>query len=164
MRRACLALARFCSAFWVGAAFLFVTTSVTEQMQPSFDAATKDTLALIRFPWYYGAGTVLLVVGASAAALAGRGTRTNVNPVTIAALLLLFADVLLWTDYAWVYRPLRELLMRPGDGHGVAFGRLHHWSEGLNAAGFLLSAAAAVTLCAAREDGTPQSNRGEAAP
>jgi hypothetical protein len=142
---------------------LFVATSVTEQVQPSFDAATKDTLALIRFPWYYGAGMVLLIVGASAAALAGRGARTNVNPVTMAAVILLFADVLLWTDYVWVYRPLRELLMPPGSEHGAAFGWLHHWSEGLNAVGFLLSAAAAVMLCAAREDGLKREDRNEAA-
>ena len=86
MTRLCLAVARFCPAAWVGAAFLFVATSVTEQVQPSFAPATKDTLALVRFPWYYGVGFALLSATAVAVPFAGlpRGPR-------IAAALLVLA-------------------------------------------------------------------------
>jgi hypothetical protein len=148
MRQFCLALARFCSAFWIGAAFLFVTTSVTEQVQPSFDAATKDTLALIRFPWYYGTGMTLVAV----AFFATRAAPISPKTQSAALLLLMAVFGLMCGDFVFVYRPMRAMLTPPGAGHGAEFTRLHHWSEGLNAAGFLLSTTAAAILCAARAD------------
>src|SRR3712207_5349650 len=98
MSRVCLTLARLGSAMWVGAALLFVTTSVTEQLQPTFDPATKDTLALIRFPWYYGTGATLLAAAFLSTLFAGlrRGTRTA------ALLLLVAAGLLMSGDYASV--------------------------------------------------------------
>lgn len=160
MKRTCLAIARLCSAMWVGAAFLFVVTSVTEQVQPSFDSETKDTLALIRFPWYYGTSFPLLLTAASAALLAGWRAPKNTNPATVSGLLLYLAQGLLWIDYTRVYRPMRDLLASPGTGRGPAFERLHSWSEWLNAAVFLLTAVAAATLCAAR---MPRETEGTAA-
>ncbi|HEX6985960.1 MAG TPA: hypothetical protein VF170_11320 [Planctomycetaceae bacterium] len=148
MNRFSLTLARLCSAIWVGAALLFVATSVTEQVHPSFDPATKDTLALIRFPWYYGTGATLLAVAFVAANFSGLAAW----PRRSAALLLFAAIVLMAADHAFVYRPLREVLTPPGGGRGPAFERLHVWSERLNAAGFLLSATAAAVLCTAREE------------
>jgi hypothetical protein len=150
MHRFCLTVARLAAAMWIGAAFLFVVTSVTEQVHASFDTATKDTLALIRFPWYYGTGRALLLVGMVSAAIAGKAGKAA-NPAVIASVLLLFANAVLWSDYVWVYRPLRELLLTPGSDRGPAFESLHHWSEVLNAGGFLLSATAAIVLCAARD-------------
>ena len=147
MSRFCLTLARLCSAMWVGAGFLFVTTSVTEQVQPTFDATTKETLALIRFPWYYGTGFVLLTTGF----LASRFTPLSSRPRTAAMLLLLSATFLLATDHTFVYRPLREKLAQPGPVSDVGFERLHSWSEWLNGASFLCTAVAAVILCATRE-------------
>ena len=146
-RRICLAVARLASAMWVGAGFLFVATSVTEQVQPSFDAATKDTLALIRFPWYYGTGGTLLIVACAGAAW----SRLAIRPRAAAVLLLLGAAVLLNADWAFVYRPMREALTPPGARRGAEFELLHTWSEWLNGAGFVLNAAAAVILCASRE-------------
>lgn len=153
MHRFSLTLARFSAAMWVGAAFLFVVTSVTEQTQPSFDGATKDTLALIRFPWYYGTGGALLLVGMVSAAIA---SQKGENTAAVGAVLLLIAAAILGADYVWVYRPLRELLLAPGADRGPAFDRLHHLSEGLNTAGFLLSAVAAVVLCSVHDSPRPE--------
>ncbi len=129
---------------WVGAALLFVLTSVTEQVEPAFETAIRDRLALIRFPWYYGTGAVLLTVGIVTGAAISRGRRT----ILIATLVLLAAASAMAADYALVYRPLRASLTPPGAARDAEFQRLHEWSERLNAGGFLLSAVAAVMLCA----------------
>lgn len=146
MRRVSLTVARLCSAMWVGAALLFVATSVTEQVQDSFTADTKDTLALIRFPWYYGAGFSLLSMSLLAACFSGMRRHTG----TIVAALLASALCLMIADYAFVYRPMRDLLSQQGREHGGDFERLHHWSEFINSVGFLFSTGAAITLCASR--------------
>lgn len=147
MTRFCLALARICSAMWVGAALLFVITSVTEQLDPSFDAAARDRLALIRFPWYYGTGATMLFLTLVATLLAGRKRLV----LRIAFLAVLLAGGVMAIDYAFVYRPLRADLSSPGEERSVRFEQLHAWSERLNAAGFLLSGAAAVLLHVGRE-------------
>jgi hypothetical protein len=145
-----LPIARLCSAMWIGAALLFVATSVTEQVHPSFDAETKNTLALVRFPWYYGMSFPLLLTAAVAALVAGWGRPKNTNAATVSALLLCFAQGVLWVDFSIVYRPLRDLLESSGPDRGAEFDRLHFWSESFNSAVFLLAAVAAVTLCATR--------------
>jgi len=146
MTHPCLATARLCSAMWVGAAFLFVATSVTEQVQPSFSGDVKDRLALIRFPWFYGVGGTLLATAAGASLFASRRGRR----VSVAACLLTGALTVMAADYAFVYRPMRELLV-PAGGRGPEFERLHRFSEWANGAGLALSAAAAVILSGVRE-------------
>src|SRR5688500_8946512 len=116
MTHLCLATARLCSAMWVGAALLFVATSVTEQIQPAFDIETKNSLALIRFPWYYGAGFPLLLTAAVAALAAGWRRPKNTNAATASSILLYFAQGVLWIDFSLVYQPMRELLDAPGSG------------------------------------------------
>lgn len=137
-----LALARLCSAMWVGAALLFVATSVTEQMHPALDGDTKAMLALIRFPWYYGTGAVLLSIATIASFAAARRKAVIAAACALACALLVMA-----ADYLWIYRPLRDLLLPTSGGRGAEFGRLHAWSEWANSAGLLFSVIAAVILC-----------------
>lgn len=141
----CLTAARLCSAIWVGAALLFVFTSVTEQLEPAFDIAVRNRLAMIRFPWFYGTGAVLLIAATCATACLALRRRTAL----VAFVLLSAALAVMAGDYAFVYRPLRASLNPPGAARGAEFQRLHAWSERLNSLGFLLSAGAAATLCAA---------------
>ena len=137
-----------CSALWVGAAFLFVVTSVAEQVHPDIDEFTKVRLAMVRFPWYYGTGITLLAIGF----LATIGAGLNRRPKVAATLLLLAALVLLAIDYQFLYRGMVDVLMIPGDEPpGSRFASLHTWSERLNGLGFVLSTAAAIVLCTARE-------------
>jgi hypothetical protein len=147
MSRFCLILARICSAVWVGAALLFVITSVTEQMEPAFDAVTRDQLALIRFPWYYGTGALLLLVAFFAALGAGRKR----NRVRLAAVALLLAGCVMAADYALVFRPLKARLSPPGAERTAEFRELHAWSERLNGTGFLLSITAVALLHISRD-------------
>jgi hypothetical protein len=147
MARFCLALARICSAVWIGAALLFVITSVTEQIEPAFDAVTRDRLALIRFPWYYGTGALLLLVAFFAALVAGRQRVL----IRFAAVALFLAACVMATDYALVFQPLKSRLSPPGAQRTPEFRQLHAWSERLNSAGFLLSMAAVALLHASRD-------------
>lgn len=138
-----LIVARLCSAMWVGAALLFVLTSVTEQVQESFSTETKDTLALIRFPWYYGTGFCLVGVSFLATVLSSRGKTSG----SVATALLAAVLVLMLVDYFFVYRPIRALLLEHQPVRSSAFESLHRWSEIINSVSFLLNLAAAVVLC-----------------
>ena len=60
----CVTLLRFLLAAWVGAAVLYVITSVAEQISPDFDSRIRDQLATIRFPIYYKFGA--FIYGATA--------------------------------------------------------------------------------------------------
>ena len=55
--------------FWVGAATLFVVTSVAEQRFDGFSSAMKNQLALIRFPKYYATGFAAVGLACMAGAL-----------------------------------------------------------------------------------------------
>ncbi len=147
MSRFSLAIARICSAMWIGAALLFVLTSITEQLEPAFDTATRDRLALIRFPWYYATGGLLLFVSFFAAIIASRG-RTLTK---VAAVLLLLAGSVMIGDYTLVYRPLRATLAPPGVARSADFRSLHEWSERLNSAAFLLTAVSVLLLHTSRD-------------
>lgn len=146
--RTCLTLARLCSAMWIGAALLFVLTSITEQTQPAFNAATRDRLALIRFPWYYATGATLLILSAGGAGVVAIRCRMG----RVATLCLVAALTVMAGDYLFVYGPLRESLTPPGSDRTATFERLHVWSERVNSAGFLLAATAAMLLCATRDE------------
>src|SRR5690606_11763570 len=145
-----LPIARLSSTIWVGAALLFVATSVAEQVHPDLDASTKGLLALIRFPWFYGTAATLLAIGFVASVLAARGRRA----VLAAAGLLALALALLAIDYWFVYRELVNVLLDAGKPPASRFAVLHAWSERLNAVGFLLSATAAAILCAVSDRAT----------
>jgi len=147
MARFCLVIARICSAAWVGAALLFVITSVTEQMEPAFDAATRDRLALIRFPWYYGTGALLLLVAFFAALVASHKRIL----IRLAAVAVFLAMCVMAADYVLVFQPLKSRLSPPGAARTPEFRQLHAWSERLNAAGFLLSMSAVALLHASRD-------------
>ena len=60
LHAASTASVRFLLAAWVGAAVLFVITSVAEQTSEHFDSLIRDQLATIRFPLYYQFGFACL--------------------------------------------------------------------------------------------------------
>jgi hypothetical protein len=141
-----LLVARFASAAWVGAALLFVVTAVREVLHPGFDSATKDELALLRFPAYYACGFTLVtcaLLGALAAASGPSGRR----PLGIAALVLALVLVLLTGDFLAVYRPMVAMLTPPGQAHAAEFRTYHRLSMWLNVAHVGLCAFAALLLC-----------------
>lgn len=133
---------------WVGAAVLFVVTSVAEQTASEFDSVTRDQLATIRFPLYYAFG--LSIYLGSAVALTGgwlsaAGTAKR-RILWLAALIAASAAVFAY-DYFQVYSPLQQLIIPPGAARGQDFVRLHRASEYANTIHVFLMLAAAGLAC-----------------
>lgn len=144
-------LLRLSLAAWVGAAVLFVLTSVAEQISPDFSARTKNQLALVRFPFYYACGFGCLGTAVIAAVTCCRiQPRRRINQVvlglTVAALLVMLADSV------FVYSPLAEMMSDPVAAVETAprddrFHAYHNWSKYINAVGVMLAGAAACFAC-----------------
>ncbi len=144
--RICLSVQRFLLPAWVGAAILFVVTSVAEQQFPDFASSIKNQLALIRFPKYYGFGFVFLLtsLACSAGRLAG-GVRDK--PTVAVFVLLTIANVLMIADFVFVYRPLADImvdLLRPRDDE---FKKYHQISKYVNAVEIVLCLIATILVC-----------------
>jgi hypothetical protein len=119
---------------------------VQEVTSPKFESATKDRLALIRFPAYYWFGFVL-VVGALLATLgAGRKSLGSIRHVMVAILLAASLGLMTYDWYA-VYMPLRKMLDPPGQTRTEAFRTLHVRSMSLNTTHVGLAFFAALALC-----------------
>lgn len=146
MRSLCLTIARITLPAWIGAAVLFVCTSVSEQISTAYDSDVKNTLAVIRFPWFYGFGFGLLATGLVCGAIGIDRTqhrgRWNLFVFTLVATLLLMS-----IDYATIYSPLFEIVSRPDGVRDARFQQLHRWSEQINTADLLVCLIAVVTIC-----------------
>ena len=130
---ALLALLRIMLAAWIGAAVLFVITSVAEQTSPEFDSLVRDQLATIRFPKYYVFGYAVHGMAAViCVALLLTGPGNFRHRVTLVFSLLLLSCLLMCADYFWVYRPLQELIVPPGQTRTQEFVRLHNLSRHAN--------------------------------
>jgi hypothetical protein len=138
VKRFAVAWARFAASAWVGAATLFVITSVMEVTDPRLESTVRDVLVAVRFPAFYATGAVLLGTAWLATLVARRWFAAFVLAVTLG---------LMAADYFAVYQPLVELVTPPGRPRTEAFQTYHRWSEGLNGVELLLSLVAALTLC-----------------
>ncbi len=140
-------LARFSLSAWVGAAVMFVVIGVREVTWPGFDSATRDQLALLRFPPYYLFGFALVgcATAACSLSLVGRAIRRR-RGVTV--LLILAAALTLMTyDYLKVYSPLAAMVTPPGSPKPAEFDELHRRSEIVNSIDVGLCWVAALLLC-----------------
>ena len=146
MQRLCLTFARFALAAWIGAAALFVCTSISEQVSPSFDSDIKNTLAAIRFPWYYGFGFGLVGTGFVGTLIGVRRTHQQCR-WTVIIVSLALALLLMVFDYVSIYAPLHEIVTSPNSVRDARFVELHRWSERINSIEILLCLIAALTLC-----------------
>jgi hypothetical protein len=142
------AVARLASAAWVGAAVLFVVTALREVRHPGFDSATKDTLALLRFPAYYAFGFILISVALAGAvlALAGRA-RAERRRIVGAAWLLGLVLLLMVVDFVAIYLPIVGLLTPVGRARPAEFIGYHRASIAINVCGVALCGLAAALLC-----------------
>lgn len=148
MQRLCLTLARFALSAWIGAAALFVCTSISEQIAPTFDSEIeiKNTLAAIRFPWYYGFGFGLVGAGFVCSLIGIRRTEQRGRWVVVAGSLVLTL-ILMAVDYVAIYSPLREIVTRPSGVRDARFVELHRWSERINTIDITLCLIAAFAVC-----------------
>ncbi|OAI51767.1 hypothetical protein AYO47_06825 [Planctomyces sp. SCGC AG-212-M04] len=170
------ALARMASAAWVGAAVLFVVVAVTQTKHFSpkeAEGATESTdaagtlvppaqldaqlrkhvvaqMALLRFPFYYWAGGILLSVSWVSAVFL-RGTYLKASRWLLVMLFLSGACGLMAYDWHRVYRPLQEMTAKmandPSAEPDPMFATLHEHSKQVNGAELALTFLASLLLC-----------------
>jgi hypothetical protein len=143
-----LAVARLASAAWVGAAVLFVITALREVRHPGFDSATKDTLALLRFPAYYALGLVV-VSAALAGTLLGLFGREKCQRrrIVAAAWLLGLVLLLMVADFVAIYSPIVGMITPVGKARSAEFAGYHRASIAINVCDVALCGIAAALLC-----------------
>ena len=125
---AALVVMRLVLAGWVGAAVLFVATSIAEQVFPDFNSTIRDQLATIRFPLYYITGTACCTLVLASGVLC----RSLSRRLTAALILIAAASVIFAWDYWFIYRPLQELIIPAGQPRTEQFAALHTWSRNIN--------------------------------
>ena len=128
-----LTVQRFLLAVWVGAAVLYVITSVAEQTSEHFGLRERDLLATIRFPLYYKFGFLIHIVAATMSFLTWRAAPEGQTKRWLTVLLLtMLSGILMTLDYQIIYRPLQELISTPGQPRSEEFTKLHNWSKYAN--------------------------------
>lgn len=148
LNSAAVASIRFLLAAWVGAAALFVITSVAEQTSPAFDSVTRDQLATVRFPLYYRFGFAAVIAAMGSCVIAfvtadGKERRKWLVVGIIAGL----SGVLMLADFRMIYQPLQDLITPPGKARTPDFTRLHNASRYANQVHVGLIMFAAVISC-----------------
>lgn len=146
MQRLCLTIARFSLSAWIGAAALFVVTSIAEQRSTAFGSDMKNVLAALRFPSYYCFGFVLVGLGLVGGVLGIDRLRQGRRWFTIVSCLVL-ALLLMLVDYVAVYSPLYAIVTDPSGVRDARFMQLHRWSEQINTIDVALCAIAAIAAC-----------------
>lgn len=150
---------RLLLAAWIGAAILFVITSVAEQTSEHFGSLVRDQLAAIRFPHYYFFGFCIHGASLAFCAVVMSGSPTAVRRrFTIVAGFVLVSAIGMVADHALVYQPLLELITPPGQVRTPEFTRLHNLSRYANQAHLSVLLIAAVI--AARSLPVAESNSG----
>ncbi len=146
MQRICLTIARFALSAWIGAAALFVVTSIAEQRSTAFGSDVKNVLATLRFPAYYLFGFVLVGLGLVGGAMGVDRLRQRRRWFAIVSCLML-ALLLMLVDYFAVYSPLYAIVTDPSGVRDARFMQLHRWSEQINTIDVALCLIAAIAAC-----------------
>lgn len=148
LNAASVASVRFLLAAWVGAAALFVITSVAEQTTASFESVTRDQLAVVRFPLYYrfGFASVIAAFGSSVVAfLTANGTDRR--KWLVVAVIVGISGLLMLADFRMIYQPLEDLITPPGQARTPDFITLHTQSRWANQVHVGLIMFAAIVSC-----------------
>lgn len=148
LHAASTASVRFLLAAWVGAAVLFVITSVAEQTSEHFDSLIRDQLATIRFPLYYQFGFACLFGALIACIVSIVTAPTTVRRKwVIVGLLTAISGGLMVADFQWIYHPLMALISPAGQARTPEFQSLHNWSRYANQTHIAIALFAAIISC-----------------
>lgn len=146
MRSAFLTLSRFAVSAWVGAACLFVVTSVQEQISPRIDSATRGYLALLRFPTYYQFGFALVAAAGLFGVAAWGHAAVRGWRMKLSLGLLVLALAGMTVDYVLIYRPLAEMTRNEVEARPAAFHSYHRASMWANTTTVSLCLLAALLI------------------
>jgi len=138
-------LSRFAISAWVGAACLFVLTTLREVHSPKLDSVTKAELVTLRFPVYYGFSFGLLAM-ALIMALCWSPIVSGLRRWTTLGLLSLIL-VVTAVDYIWIYKPLEKMTAATDEARPAEFVVLHQASRWINTGQVSASALAALIVC-----------------
>lgn len=150
MKSICLLLSRLFLSAWVGAAALFVTTSVqevTSELVQLKDSTVRNALVHVRFPSYYLFGFCLVGAAFVCGILAWKQTSISKLRLSICILLMFAALGVMTFDYFRVYLPLEEMVTPVEKARPAEFGEYHERSMLLNYIDVSLCFAAAILLC-----------------
>ncbi len=139
MRHLCLTLSRFAMAAWVGAACLFIVTTLQDVHSPDLSSVAKAEIVVRKFPIYYGFGFGLLI---TAFVLSLAGKRHWFVCGLVAVPLLLTA-----ADYLWIYRPLETMTVAVDQARPAEFIDYHNASKWINTVQVSASVIAALVVC-----------------
>lgn len=132
MNRFLWTVLRFSLSAWVGAAILFVVTGVREVTMTDFDAATKNLLAVTRFPAYYAFGFTLVAVAAIASfSLILVDKERRPRKITL-LLLSILALIVMYLDHRFIYLPLETMMLDPEGRLQPEFFTYHQRSKYIN--------------------------------
>ena len=148
MQKISITIARVALSAWIGAATLFVVTSISEQTSNASEMTldVKNHLAALRFPWYYLFGFVLVGAGLISSAIGFSGSQNRRRRGIIIAILGL-ALALMVTDYVVIYSPLQDIVTRSDGVRDARFAELHRWSEQINTVDVTFCLMAAIAVC-----------------
>lgn len=148
-----VASVRFLLAAWVGAAALFVITSVAEQTSVNFDSVTRDQLATVRFPLYYRFGFASLLAAFVASVVAAMTAPSAIRRKwMVVGVLVAISGGLMIADFQWIYQPLQSLITPAGKVRTPDFESLHNWSRYANQSHVGIVMFAAIVSCLTLQD------------
>jgi len=151
MKSICLLLSRFFLSAWVGAAALFVTTSVrevTSGISQLRDSTIRNALVQVRFPSYYLFGFSLVGAAFVCSLLAWKHTTIISKLRLSVSILLMFAALgVMSYDYFQVYLPLEKMVTPAEKAKPAEFVETHEQSKMLNYVDVSLCFVAAILLC-----------------
>jgi len=140
-------IARFALSAWVGAAALFVLTSIREVTSSEITSSIRDALVTIRFPPYYVFGFSLVTISLLCLSFARRHETVRPRLMRFCLSALGFVLLLMLIDYFAIYRPLAAMVTPPGKPRTAGFTAFHHASMWINAADVGLSLVVALMIC-----------------
>ena len=142
-----ITLLRLLLAAWIGAAVLYVITSVAEQTSDHFGSVVRDHLATIRFPLYYKFGFAIHSLALFTGVAGWRSSLAShrLRLMTILTLVSVSGAMII-LDYLFVYLPLQEMITPAGKARTAEFVQLHKWSTYANMAHLTVMLIAATII------------------
>ena len=130
----------------IGAAVLFVVTSVLEQSAQEFDSVIRGHLALMRFPWYYAYGFSSMVTALVSGAIVWGHPAVGLWRLRFYLGILTVALATMVCEYVFVYRPLAVMTANFASARPAEFQQYHEMSKWINTAVIGLCLVAAVLI------------------
>ena len=143
MKAACLTASRLAISFWVGAALIFVVTSIQEVSSDEINSEIRSILAAMRFPTYYLFGFFLVGFSFLTGSFLKNYDRIRKIRWWFYMGLLSIVLIVMVVDYIWIFRPLLEMVILTEQARSAKFRTYHELTKYINLFNLLLCLVAA---------------------